>query len=50
MIGRRRNLLMLIGAALLVLLVVAWRMLFLPDALAFAGGRAYRLRNTRVPR
>jgi mono/diheme cytochrome c family protein len=50
MIGRRQNLLMLAGAALILILMLAWRVLFLPDALAFAGGTRVTLSDyTRAP-
>ncbi|AHE56065.1 c-type cytochrome [Sphingomonas sanxanigenens] len=49
MTRRRRNLLILTGAVLLVGGLVAWRLLFLPDALAFAGGRQVALADYQGP-
>ncbi|MBF7015039.1 cytochrome c (plasmid) [Novosphingobium resinovorum] len=45
MIGRHRNWLLLGGAALILAAVVAWRLLFLPDALDFAGGTRVSLED-----
>lgn len=43
MIARRRGRLLLAAALLVFVVVVAWRLLFLPDALAFAGGTRVEL-------